>query len=209
MDSRDVVFVQNISMQAVVGLDCWHREKPQKVLVSVRVRHSLLRAAHTDDISYTLDYRKIYNDAILPLGPEKHVSLFNLACEASKQIHLKSGGAASEITVTLPNALLNSEAGVSITQISTHEGHIAERSISIKDLRIYCIIGVNPAERLVKQPVIISVETHNSVGGLECTNFQKLLGPMIKVCPMGNDCMQNGIPWTDKHGFRFLKTPNI
>jgi FolB domain-containing protein len=193
MDSRDVVFVRNISMQAVVGLDCWHREKPQRVLVSVRVGHSLLKTADTDDISYTLDYRKIYNDAILPLGLERHDSLFNLAHEASKQIFLKSGGAAFEITVTLPNALLNSDVGVSITQSGTREGSLAKRSMSIKDLRIYCIIGVNPAERLVKQPVILSVTAQSPLDGAKSTNFQKLLGPMIKVCR----CTQNG--WTDKH----------
>jgi FolB domain-containing protein len=172
-------------MQAVVGLDCWQREKPQRVLVSVRVRHSLLKAADTDDISYTLDYRKIYNDAILPLGLERHSSLLDLVEQASKQVFSASGEAAFEITVALPNALLNSDGGVSITQSVSSEDGLADRSMSIKDLRIYCIIGVNPAERLVKQPVIISVEARRPFGTKRCANFQKLVGPMIKVRSTG------------------------
>jgi FolB domain-containing protein len=193
MDCEDVVFVRNISIQAVVGLDCWQREKPQKVLVSVRVSHSLLKAAEADDISYTLDYRKIYNDAILPLGLERHNSLLDLTRKAIQQIFSKCGKAACTITVTLPNALLNSDVGVSITKSVTPYGMVVDDSMSITDLRIYCIIGVNPAERLVRQPVIFSINARGLQGGAESTNFQRLFRPMIKARSMENGCVQNSI----------------
>ena len=181
MDSRDVIFVKNISMQAAVGRDCWHREKPQGVLVSVRAFFPVKIAGNTDSVEDTLDYRKIYNDAIMPLRLIEHKSLLGFLTRASQQVLLETTCEA-EVGITLPKALLNSEAGVSL--VYNGHGNLNSQALSLRvhDLRLHCIIGVNPAERIEKQPVIINIEARSLNSMSSCCDYQELLAPEVKVC---------------------------
>ena len=76
----DTVFVRGVSIRAVVGRDCWHRDKPQPVMVTLRVQTSVQRVGETDSIADALDYRPIYK-AATALDSKQFPGLISLARE--------------------------------------------------------------------------------------------------------------------------------
>lgn len=158
--TKDVVFIRNVSIEAIVGLDAWGRPKPQPVLLSVKIPYprQLLEAANiSDDISDCLDYRKIYK-ALRSLDNQTFEGIFDIAHKASRQIAQAGNGTTKmEMTVLLPNGLLQSE-GVSAHLDIAENATVEAKYCEIRKLVIPCILGIGDHERPRKQPVVVDLK---------------------------------------------------
>lgn len=158
--TKDVVFIRNVSIEAVVGLDGWGRPKPQPVLLSVKIPYprDLIEAANvSDDIKDCLDYRKIYK-ALRSLDNQTFEGIFDLANQAARQI-AQAGNETTkmEMTVLLPNGLVQSE-GVSAHLHISENGSVEAKYCEIHKLVIPCVLGIGDHERPRKQPVVVDLK---------------------------------------------------
>ncbi len=55
----DTVFIRDLSMDAVIGVFGWERQVQQKITVNLEMATDIARAAETDDLAHTLDYKAI------------------------------------------------------------------------------------------------------------------------------------------------------
>jgi FolB domain-containing protein len=180
---QDVVFVRNVAIQATVGLDCWQRDKAQPVILSFRVSTSIKRAGVSDNIEDTMDYRKIYK-FLTGLGGQKFLGIAHVAETVCGWDQLDQHDHESvQCTIQLPKALLHSE-GVVLECMragrpsdTTHSLVNSETVLSVRDLRISCIIGIGTHERIHKQPVIVSLKLR----GLMISKLQNLASHLSSV----------------------------
>ena len=55
----DTVFIRDLSMDAVIGVFGWERQVRQRITINLEMATDLSKAASTDDLEYTLDYKAI------------------------------------------------------------------------------------------------------------------------------------------------------
>lgn len=55
----DTVFIRDLSMDAVIGVFGWERQVRQKITINLEMATDISKAAETDDLTYTLDYKAI------------------------------------------------------------------------------------------------------------------------------------------------------
>lgn len=56
---RDRVFIEDLRIQTVIGVYDWEREITQTVSLDLEMGFDITRAADTDDIVHTLDYKAV------------------------------------------------------------------------------------------------------------------------------------------------------
>lgn len=183
----DTIFVKNIQVSAPIGLDCWHREKPQPALITVRVPKSIEEAGRTDKIADTLDYRPIYK-AVTELQSAKHYhDLPEFTKEICNRVSQVTGAQNLEVVVLLPKAIRQAD-GIQIeTRMQSTEGFGSTPTIHssifiVKGLKVDCVIGTGEAERREKQPVVLDLELRGPPHGFNHRDYQAWFGGiLIKV----------------------------
>ena len=55
----DTVFIRDLSMDAVIGVFGWERQVLQKITINLEMATDISKAADSDDLKYTLDYKAI------------------------------------------------------------------------------------------------------------------------------------------------------
>lgn len=55
----DIVFINDLRIETIIGIYDWEREVKQTVSVDLEMAHDILRAAETDDIQYALNYKAV------------------------------------------------------------------------------------------------------------------------------------------------------
>lgn len=56
---QDIVFIEDLRVQTVIGVFDWEREIRQTVSIDLEMAFDIRRAAASDDISDTLDYKAV------------------------------------------------------------------------------------------------------------------------------------------------------
>jgi len=55
----DTIFVSGLTTECIIGIWDWERRVRQKVVVDIEIAADIRRAARTDSIEDTLDYKKV------------------------------------------------------------------------------------------------------------------------------------------------------
>ena len=55
----DKIFIKNLKIRAILGVNDWERETPQDILVTVTAQTDTRPAARTDDIADCVDYAEL------------------------------------------------------------------------------------------------------------------------------------------------------
>lgn len=58
---KDIVFIEGLSVEAVIGVYDWEKEITQSLLFDLEMEHDNRIPAMTDDLNKTLDYEAISN----------------------------------------------------------------------------------------------------------------------------------------------------
>lgn len=201
-NDMDMIFIKDVAIRAIIGLDCWHRPKPQPVLVAVRFPTSKVAdAARTDNVADTIDYSPVYK-AILSVAAEtdEFRTLSEFAGRLGSRVLplLKAQGVFEvHVRARLPKAVRQAE-GVQIMMDMEAQRETATEKVSgsvrlvekyaVKGLRVECVIGAGAIERTEKQPVVMDLELRglpedSQVGGTwNLADWQDLLGgKLVKV----------------------------
>lgn len=157
----DQVFLKGLKFETVVGPDAWHRStksQPIEVDIVLTPTNGLDAAAQDDNVSYTIDYGKLYKQLVASVSKQSFENVHHL----SQVIRASLPEArAFGVHVRLPKGVLAADGGVTFgweSHASVSDG-IAEvmQTMIIKGIACRCIIGVNPHERVEKQKLEVSI----------------------------------------------------
>ncbi|MDO9104137.1 MAG: dihydroneopterin aldolase [Methylovulum sp.] len=70
----DIIFLGGLEIDAIIGIYDWEREKRQTVILDIEMAFDIQKAAETDDIQYTLDYKTV-SDRIINFVKESQFFL--------------------------------------------------------------------------------------------------------------------------------------
>ena len=166
----DIISLRNLHMTAVVGPDAWHRPgKSQPVVLKLKLLIDTTSAGTSDEIAHTFNYGQMCKH-VSDLSGGHFRSVDDLTSNLVRIALAKNWpGESLQISLIAPKALLRVEGGLGRditlrkqwTGIGAAEQQTwgCERHVwLVKDLKVACIIGVNPHERLEKQQVTINLE---------------------------------------------------
>ncbi|MGR9053363.1 MAG: dihydroneopterin aldolase [Gammaproteobacteria bacterium] len=55
----DIIFLGGLEIETIIGIYDWERITKQKVILDIEMAYDIAKAAETDDIAYTLDYKTV------------------------------------------------------------------------------------------------------------------------------------------------------
>lgn len=55
----DIIFLGGLQIETIIGIYDWERETKQTVILDIEMAYDIQKAAETDDIEYTLDYKAV------------------------------------------------------------------------------------------------------------------------------------------------------
>lgn len=70
----DIIFLGGLEIQTIIGIYEWERETRQTVVLDIEMAFDIEKAAETDDIQYTLDYKTV-SKRIISFVEESHFFL--------------------------------------------------------------------------------------------------------------------------------------
>lgn len=164
----DTVYLHNLELSAVIGPDAWNRpDKPQPIILSLQLQIDNTSAGNVDDIRNTFSYGQICKDVMAKLNSKTFMSIDHLTSELAGLADNWPGEALT-VQALAPKAMLRVEGGfgrefaLRRIEIKTHgfktlNWHVGSHEWVIKGLKLACIIGVNPHERLEKQNISIDI----------------------------------------------------
>ena len=166
----DTISLRNLHMTAVIGPDAWNRSgKLQPIVLTLKLLIDTTPAGTSDDIMHTFSYGQMCKDVAVLSGGHFR-SLDDLTRNLiGIGLAKKWPGESLQIDLIAPKALLRAEGGlgreVTVRKQSIGSGVAKEpawewvrQAWLVKQLKVACIIGVNPHERLEKQQVTINLE---------------------------------------------------
>ncbi|MEN9757413.1 MAG: dihydroneopterin aldolase [Pseudomonadota bacterium] len=57
--AMDIIFLGQLEIETIIGIYDWERETKQKILLDIEMAFDIRKAAQTDDIAYTLNYKTV------------------------------------------------------------------------------------------------------------------------------------------------------
>ena len=209
----DIISIRNFHMTSVIGPDAWNRpNKSQPIVLTLKLLIDTTSAGTSDEIAHTFSYGQMCKDAtVLSDGNFRSIDDFtnvlvgivlaknwpgetlHISCIAPKALLRVEGGLGRDIT--LRKKWVENEAAK--MQLWSCERH----SWLVKDLKVACIIGVNPHERLERQQVAICLEILGEHGKDEGDGKQQngedrsLWATLVsRVCSVSDDLSLLSLP---------------
>ena len=101
----DRIFVRDLRLRGIVGINDWERKKRQDILVNLTLFGDFRRAGSTDDIADTLNYRSLTKDIIEHVESSAHYLVEALATELARICVVTHGAERARVRVEKPAAL--------------------------------------------------------------------------------------------------------
>ncbi|KAG1773687.1 Dihydroneopterin aldolase-domain-containing protein, partial [Suillus placidus] len=166
--TTDVVLVDTIQLTANIGADCWGRPREQFVFITVHLhlKPSFLEiSGQSDNVVDSIHYGHL-TKAISALSAS-YTDVRALVNEVTQKAFALAGENvdAVRVVIGLPKQILlaNDFEVEVITPRGKDSLHQAAK-VSVKDLVMPVLIGVNPPERLAKQRVITNITFYEKSG---------------------------------------------
>lgn len=173
MMSEDIIHLRNIHLSAEIGADAWNRARPnraQPIILSLKLYTDIAAAGNSDSIKDTFSYSHMCKDVLSKTDGKSFENIDEMAQSVGE---LLKGwpGKMLEVQILASKAILRAQGGLTKECCWRRENddgidkHTLEsHAWIIKDLRLPCIIGVNPHERGEKQIVVINLRIVGEVG---------------------------------------------
>jgi FolB domain-containing protein len=101
----DQIFIKNLLVRGIIGINDWEREKPQDILINIIISADLTKAGETDDISYSINYRTIAKKAQSRAETAQRLTVEALAADIAKICLEEPGVLRVRVKVEKPNAV--------------------------------------------------------------------------------------------------------
>ncbi len=102
---QDRVFVRDLRLRGIVGINDWEREKRQDIVVNLELFGDFRSAGRSDDIADALNYRTLTKDVIEHVESSSHYLVERLATELARICVVDHGAETARVRVEKPGAL--------------------------------------------------------------------------------------------------------
>jgi FolB domain-containing protein len=114
---HDVILVEDLLLRGILGLNDWEREKPQDILVNLRIYTDVRAAGRSDDVDHTVNYRTITKAIIELVETSSFYLVEALATAIAKLVLAEQGVREVTVRVEKPGALRFARSvGVEVTR---------------------------------------------------------------------------------------------
>jgi D-erythro-7,8-dihydroneopterin triphosphate epimerase len=100
-----LIRIKNLRLRTIIGVEDWERRDKQDVVVNAEIEVDASRAAESDDLTKTVDYKTITKDIIRAVEGSDFRLLETLAQHVLKIILQHEGVLAVRVEVDKPHAL--------------------------------------------------------------------------------------------------------
>lgn len=83
----DIIFLSGLEIETVIGIYDWERTIKQKIILDIEMAFDIKKAAQTDNIAYTLDYKAV-SDRIVTFAEASEYYLVETLAEEIARIIL-------------------------------------------------------------------------------------------------------------------------
>ncbi|KAG1799289.1 uncharacterized protein HD556DRAFT_1457741 [Suillus plorans] len=166
--TTDVVLVDTIQLTANIGADCWGRlrEQPVSITVHLHLKPSFLEiSGQSDNVLDSIHYGHL-TKAVSALSAS-YTDVRALVHEVTHKAFALAGENvdAVRVVVGLPKQiLLANDFEIEVITPRGKDSLQQAAKVSVKDLVMPVLIGVNPPERLAKQRVITNITFYEKAG---------------------------------------------
>ena len=111
----DTIFVRDLRLRGIIGLNEWEREKKQEILVNLALEVDCRAAGASDDVADSLNYRTLTKAVIAHVESSSHFLVEALAAAIARISVVDFGARSVVVRVEKPGALRFAESvGVEI-----------------------------------------------------------------------------------------------
>jgi FolB domain-containing protein len=111
----DQVIIRDLVARGIIGINDWEREKPQEILINIILFADLSQAGESDDLSESIDYRRVARKSQQHAETAKRLTVEALAADIAKLCLEEPGVLKVRVRVEKPGAVRFSESvGVEI-----------------------------------------------------------------------------------------------
>jgi FolB domain-containing protein len=101
----DQVFIKDLLVRGIIGINDWEREKPQDILINIIIFTDLTKAGQTDDIAESVNYRTISKRAQTRAETAQRLTVEALAADIADICLEEKGVLKVRVKVEKPNAV--------------------------------------------------------------------------------------------------------
>ncbi|MEQ9359529.1 MAG: dihydroneopterin aldolase [Coleofasciculus chthonoplastes F3-SA18-01] len=106
----DIVFIEDLAIETVIGIYDWERKIRQKVVFNIQMAGDIKKAAETDTIDHTLDYKAV-SKRIISFVEQSEFHLVETMAERAAEIIQKEFSVSwLRIKLSKPGAVTGSKA---------------------------------------------------------------------------------------------------
>jgi dihydroneopterin aldolase len=114
-DAGDRIFLHGLAVECIIGFIEWERRTRQTIVVDVEMPVDCARAAASDDVAHTLDYKKVAKRLIAFVETSEFKLVETLAHRAAMLILEEFGVEWVRLSVNKPGAIRHSkDVGVAV-----------------------------------------------------------------------------------------------
>ena len=111
----DIIFLGGLEIETIIGIYDWERETKQTVVLYIEMAHNIQKAAETDDIQYTLDYKTVSKRIISFVEDSQYFLVEKLISEIANIIRNEFNVSWVKITLNKKGAIRGaSDVGITI-----------------------------------------------------------------------------------------------
>ena len=113
----DKIFLKNLRLLTRIGLFEWEKQIEQIIRIDLEVGFDISKAAETDNVDYSLDYKSLSNSIKDYVSDNKHELIETLIESIANLVLVKFKVEYITISISKPGAIRDSEdVGITITR---------------------------------------------------------------------------------------------
>ncbi len=105
----DIVYIRDLRIETIIGIFDWEREVKQVVSLDLEMAHDIQKAAETDDIQHTLDYKSVAKRLISFIESSEFLLVERMADEIARIVLEEFSVPWLRLRVSKPGALRGSK----------------------------------------------------------------------------------------------------
>lgn len=126
---QDTIFIRGLEIECIIGFIDWERRVKQKVVLDLELPVDCARAARTDDVVDTLDYKQVVDQVSGLIADSQFMLVETMAQRVAELILNNFGVAWIRVTVNKPGAIRGlRDVGVSLERHRSDLGEMGAAS---------------------------------------------------------------------------------
>lgn len=101
----DRIHIRDLRVRMNIGVAEWEKKARQDIVINITIHHDQRKAAATDDLQFTVDYKGIRDEVVAYVESTPHELLETLAEHLASKVLSRANVIAVDVSVDKPGAL--------------------------------------------------------------------------------------------------------